>query len=71
VTVVADASPLIALVQVGHLIGVLGILLASKQKGLIPAVCFILDALVKTRFRITPDLYEWRLPEAGEAEMQR
>jgi predicted nucleic acid-binding protein len=53
------------------IIGVLGILLASKQKGLIPAVRPILDALVKNRFRITPDLYEWLLAETGEAEPQR
>jgi uncharacterized protein len=50
------------------IIGVLGILLASKQKGLIPTVRPILDALVKNRFRLTPDLYEWLLTEAGEAQ---
>jgi uncharacterized protein len=49
------------------IIGVLGILLASKQKGLIPLVRPMLDALVKNRFRITPDLYEWLLSETGEA----
>ena len=47
-------------------IGVLGILLASKQKGLIPSVRPILDGLVESRFRITPELYEWLLSEAGE-----
>lgn len=50
------------------IIGVLGVLLAAKQKGLIPAVRPILDALVKNRFRLTPDLYEWLLTEAGEAQ---
>jgi uncharacterized protein len=49
------------------IIGVLGILLASKQKGLIPLVRPILDALVRNRFRITPELYEWLLNETGEA----
>jgi predicted nucleic acid-binding protein len=49
-------------------IGVLGILLASKEKNLIPTVRPILDALVKNRFRLTPDLYEWLLTEAGEAQ---
>jgi hypothetical protein len=53
------------------LIGVLGILLASKQKGFIPAVRPTLDALVKNRFRLTPDLYEWLLAEAGEGEARR
>jgi hypothetical protein len=53
------------------IVGVLGILLASKQNGLIPAVRPILDALVTNRFRITPDLYEWLLTETGEAEYQR
>lgn len=52
------------------IIGVLGILLASKQKGLIPAVRPILEALVKSRFRITPDLYEWLLTETGETDPQ-
>ena len=47
-------------------IGVLGILLASKQKGLIPSVRPVLDGLVKSRFRITPELYEWLLSETGE-----
>jgi hypothetical protein len=27
----------------------------------------MLDALVKNRFRITPDLYEWLFSETGEA----
>jgi predicted nucleic acid-binding protein len=53
------------------IIGVLGILLASKQKGLIPAVRPLLDALVENRFRIAPDLYEWLLTETREAEPQR
>jgi predicted nucleic acid-binding protein len=53
------------------IIGVLGILLASKQKGLIPVVRPTLDALVKSRFRITPDLYEWLLTETGEIEPKR
>jgi len=47
---------------------IIGVLLAAKQKGLIPAVRPILDALVKNRFRLTPDLYEWLLTEAGEAQ---
>jgi uncharacterized protein len=53
------------------IIGVLGILLASKQKGLIPAVRPLLEGLVKNRFRLTPDLQEWLLAEAGEGEPRR
>lgn len=53
------------------IIGVLGILLASKQKGMFSQVRPILDALVKSRFRITPELYEWLLSEAGEAAPPR
>jgi len=50
---------------------VLGILLAAKQQSLLPAVRPVLDALVKNRFRITPQLYEWLLAEAGEGEPRR
>jgi len=53
------------------IIGVLGILLVAKQKGLIPAVRPTLDALVTNRFRITPDLHQWLLTETEEAEHQQ
>jgi uncharacterized protein len=49
------------------IVGVLGILLAAKEKGLTPTARPILDAPVKNGFRLTPDLYEWLLIEAGEA----
>lgn len=49
-------------------IGVLGILLACKLKGLISAVNPSLEALRATGFHFTPALAEWLLAEAGEAE---
>jgi hypothetical protein len=49
-------------------IGVLGILLACKLKGLISAVKPSLQALRNADFHFTPALGEWLLLEAGEAE---
>lgn len=68
--VILDDRPARRLAKVLGLpvIGVLGILLAAKEKALLPAVRPILDACVKNRFRITPALYEWLLAEAGEAQ---
>jgi predicted nucleic acid-binding protein len=47
-------------------IGTLGVLLAAKRKGLLPAVQPCLDDLVATGFRITPELYDALLADAGE-----
>jgi uncharacterized protein len=68
--VILDDRPARRLAKVLGLpvIGVLGILHAAKEKALLPAVRPILDALVTNRFRITPQLYEWLLAEAGEAQ---
>jgi uncharacterized protein len=47
--------------------GILGVLLASKRQGLIPAVSPILDKLVgKANFRISNQLYNETLALAGE-----
>jgi predicted nucleic acid-binding protein len=48
-------------------IGTLGILLASKCRGLLPAVRPFLDALVNCGFHISPDLYNLVLADAGES----
>lgn len=47
-------------------IGTLGVLLASKRRGFLPAVRPCADALVNHGFRIAPDLYERVLADAGE-----
>jgi len=46
--------------------GVLGLLVLSKQRGLIPAVRPHLDVLLRTGFRADPDLVELILKRAGE-----
>jgi uncharacterized protein len=46
--------------------GVLGLLVLSKQRGLIPAVRPHLDSLVRMGFRADPDLVERILRRAGE-----
>jgi predicted nucleic acid-binding protein len=48
-------------------IGTLGILLAAKRKGLLPAVQPCLDALVDHRFHIAPTLFDRILADAGES----
>ena len=47
-------------------IGTLGILLASKRRGLLTDVRPCMDALVNFGFRISPDLYDLVLADAGE-----
>lgn len=50
-----------------RIIGLVGILIAAKTKGLIPAVKPYLDKLMNDKgFRIAPDLYEYVLKQAGE-----
>jgi predicted nucleic acid-binding protein len=49
------------------IIGTLGILLASKRRGLLPAVRPCLDALVNFGFHISPGLYDLVLADAGES----
>ena len=46
------------------LIGTLGVLLASKRRGLLPAVQPCVDALVTFGFRLSPDLYDVILADA-------
>lgn len=48
------------------LIGTLGILLAAKQRGAIPAIKPLVTALVDTGFRLDGWLQEFVLAEAGE-----
>jgi uncharacterized protein len=48
------------------IIGTLGILLASKRRGLLPAVRPCLDALVNFGFHISPGLYDLVLADAGD-----
>lgn len=47
-------------------VGTLGVLLASKRHGLLPAVRPALDALVAFGFHIASDLYDRILSDAGE-----
>jgi predicted nucleic acid-binding protein len=47
-------------------IGTLGILLASKRRGLLPAVQPCLDALIQAGFHIAPQLHDHVLATAGE-----
>ena len=51
-------------------IGTLGVLLASKRRGFLPAIIPLLDALMNLDFRIAPDLYTRVLADAGEYEMR-
>jgi len=48
-------------------IGTLGILLASKRRGPLPAVRPCVDALVNVGFHISPGLYDLVLADAGES----
>jgi predicted nucleic acid-binding protein len=49
-------------------IGTLGVLLAAKRRGQLPAVRPCLEALTSHGFRIATDLYELILSDAGEAQ---
>lgn len=49
-----------------RVIGLLGVLIAAKQNGLIPEVKPLLDALVQIGFRISQQLYASILQAAGE-----
>jgi predicted nucleic acid-binding protein len=80
--VVSNASPLIALEQIGHLdlleaislatalhlpvIGTLGILLAAKRRWFLTVIGPCLGALLQHDFRISPRLYRNVLHAAGE-----
>ena len=48
------------------IIGTTGLLLAAKQKGLIPALRGPMDDLLALAFRLHPDLYRSALVNAGE-----
>jgi predicted nucleic acid-binding protein len=47
-------------------IGTLGILLAAKRRGLIPAIRGPIDTLRAGHFRVATELYEQVLSKAGE-----
>ena len=49
-----------------NVIGTLGVLLAAKRKGVIPAVRPLVEALLEKNFWISPQLVERALTEAGE-----
>lgn len=53
-----------------NIIGVLGILVRAKTKGLIPAVEPLLDRLVLTGFQVSDALRAWVLQEAGELKKE-
>lgn len=48
------------------IIGVLGVLAAAKQKGLIPSLASVLDELIGTGFFVSPDLRRSILNRVGE-----
>jgi predicted nucleic acid-binding protein len=66
--VILDERPARRLAQALGLpvIGTLGVLLASKRRGFLPAVRPCLDALVNFGFHISPGLYDLVLADAGE-----
>lgn len=51
-----------------HVTGTVGVLIAAKQRGFLPAVRPSLDALMATGFRIGSQLVERVLSDSGEAE---
>lgn len=67
--VILDERPARRLAQALGLpvIGTLGILVASKRRGLLPAVRPCLDVLVNVGFHISPVLYDLVLADAGES----
>lgn len=66
---ILDDRPARQLAQALNLpiIGTLGVLLAAKRHGLLPAIRPCLDALLQYSFRITPALYNLALRDAGES----
>lgn len=48
------------------ILGTLGVLLAAKQRNLLPAIRPSLDALLQYDFRVAPALYDHILLDAGE-----
>jgi predicted nucleic acid-binding protein len=66
--VILDERPARRLAQaLGRpVIGTLGVLRASKRRGLLPAVRPCVDALVNFGFHISPGLYDLVLADAGE-----
>ena len=67
--VILDERPARRLAQALRLpvIGTLGVLLASKRRGLLTAVRPCMDALVNVGFHISPGLYDLVLADAGES----
>ena len=67
--VILDERPARRLAQALGLpvIGPLGVLLASKHRGLLPTVRPCVDALVNFGFHISPGLYDLVLADAGES----
>jgi hypothetical protein len=49
-----------------RVIGTLGVLLAAKRKGLVPAVRALVEALLEKNFWISPQLVQRALAEVGE-----
>ncbi len=66
--VILDDRPARRLAEALNLpvIGTLGVLLAAKRRGFLPAIRLCVDALVNHGFHIAPDLYERVLSDAGE-----
>jgi predicted nucleic acid-binding protein len=66
--VILDEQPARRLAQAMGLpvIGMLGILLASKRRGLLTAVRPCMDPLVNLGFHISPGLYDLVLADAGD-----
>lgn len=50
-------------------VGILGVLMEGKRRGLLPAVApLLIDLRTKAAFRISPQLYNYVLETAGERE---
>lgn len=66
--IIVDDRPARRLAEALNLpvLGTLGVLLAGKRRGFLPAVRPCIDALVNLGFRIAPDLYERIVADAGE-----
>jgi len=46
--------------------GTLGVIIKAKQKGILPSVKPCLEKIKTTNFRLTDDLFQYALKEAGE-----